>query len=167
MKSLFGCIVLSITLLSSTKAQLKIDSPADLSNWLPATVAGYTAAKDVYTAELSQDGAVYFITAKKYTAGAKTVSIVVFDYRGVSERIVKATSSCVLDKKYEDDAQFNSNSMVAGFKTVELYEKNKKTTQLYLYFADRYLITLSATAQNLDFLKQVAETLSPSTLPRY
>jgi hypothetical protein len=166
MKSLLVCIVLSITLLNSAKAQLKIDSPADLSNWLPATVAGYVAAEDVYSAELSQDGAPYFITAKRYTAGAKTVSIVVFDYRKVSERITKATSSWVLGKKYEDDAQLTSNSMVAGCKTTELHDKAKNTTQLYLYCADRYLITVSATAENLDFLRQVAETLSPSTLPR-
>jgi hypothetical protein len=166
MKSLFVCIVLSTTLFNSAKAQLKIDSPSDLNKWLPPTVAGYTAAEDVYSAELNQDGAPYFITAKKYTAGDKAISIVVFDYRGVSNRIVKATSSWVLDKKYEDDAQLTSNSMVAGCKTTELYDKAKSTSQLYLYFADRYLITISATAENLDFLKQVAETLSPSALPR-
>ncbi len=166
MKSLFVCTVLSATLAVSANAQLKIDSPGDLSKWLPSTIVGYTAAQDVYTAELNEEEAPYFITAKKYTAGAKTVSIVVFDYRGVSNRITKATTSWVLDKKYEDEAQLTSNSLVAGCKTTELYDKNKKTTQLYLYFADRYLITLSATAENLDFLKQVAETLSPSTLPR-
>lgn len=166
MKSLFVCAILSIILPNIGKAQLKIDSPADLSNWLPATVSGYTAAEDVYSAELSQDGASYFITAKKYIAGDKNLSIVAFDYRGVSNRIVNATTSWVLDKKYEDEAQLTSNSMVAGCKAIGLYDKNKKTTQLYLYLANRYLITLSATAENLDFLKQVAQALSPSTLPR-
>jgi len=165
MKNLF-IVLLVITASVSAKAQVKIDSPSDLGNWLPTNLSGYDVDKNVYSAELSQDGAPYFITAKKYVSGEKVLSIVVFDYRKVSDRITKATTSWSLDKKHEDSNQRVSNRVIAGCKASESFDKAKNTSQVYLYCADRYLITLSATAENTDFLVQVAEKLSPTDLPR-
>lgn len=146
-------------------AQTKIDSPIDLQNWLPASLLGFTADPDSYHAELTQDNAPYFVAAKKYTNGSVTMSIVVFDYRKSVERLQRTTDSWVQDKVSESEGIYSANAMIAGCKAQEFVDKNKKTSQLYLYHHNRYLITLSSTTEDVSLLKTAVETLQPTKLP--
>jgi hypothetical protein len=165
MKTLFNFVILFVITLPAT-AQLKIESHTDLRDWLPATLLGYNADENVYSAELKQDGEPYFMTAKKYQNGGKVLSIVAFDYRKTSERITKATASWSADRKYEDAKQRIADTMVAGCKANESYDKINNAAQMYIYKGDRYLITLSATAESTDFLAEVVQKLSPANLPK-
>jgi hypothetical protein len=164
MKNL-SLLVFAIAIALKAYPQVSLKSPQDLKNWLPAEIAGYEAGKEDYSDELSQDGNSYFISAKKYTKGQSVISIVAFDYRKKSENITKATTLWEANKKMEDDKLYSINSMVAGCKAQETLDKAKNTAQLYLYYADRYLITLAATGENLDFLKTVAGSLPLTSLP--
>lgn len=145
-------------------AQTKIESSVDLQNWLPASLLGFTAGSDSYNAELSQDNAPYFIAAKKYSKGNSIMSIVVFDYRKSSERLQKTTDAWVKDKVSEDDGIYSASVTIAGCKAQEFVDKSKKTSQLYLYHNNRYLITISSASEDVSFLKTVAENLQPTRL---
>lgn len=146
-------------------AQAAITSPEELKNWLPSILVGFTADADSYAAELTQDNVPYFLVAKKYTKGSAVVSVVVFDYRKVSERIQSATNTWAADKKIEEETLYSAHTMVAGCKAQEFVDKKSKTTQLYLYHANRYLITISSGTEDLSFLKTMAENLQPAKLP--
>lgn len=147
-------------------AQLKIDSSEDLKNWLPETILEFKAETESYSAELAQDNTAYRVAAKKYAKGDLILSIVIFDYKEPSEKIKKATDAWEQNKRIDDPAIYSASSMIAGCKAQELIDKNKKTSQLYLYFADRYLITLSLTIEDSSLLKTVAENLHPMNLPQ-
>ena len=146
-------------------AQTTITSPDDLKNWLPATFLGFSADPDSYAAELTQDNRPYFLAAKKYTKESSVVSIVVFDYRKVSERIQNASNAWTLDKKIDEETIHSAHSMVAGCKAQEFFDKKSKTAQVYLYHANRYLITISSSTEDVSLLKTVAESLQPTKLP--
>jgi hypothetical protein len=158
--------ILSIVVSMSAMAQQALRTPEDLKNWLPSEIPGYVADKDAYAAEQNQLGNTYFIAAKKFTKDQAVVSIVAFDYRKKSEQIEKSVALWALDKKMEDDKVYSINSMVAGCKAQETFDKIKNTAQLYLYHEDRYLITLTSTAENLEFLKTVAANLPLTSLPK-
>lgn len=145
-------------------AQTKIDSSVDLQNWLPTNLLGFVAEADSYNAELMQDNAPYFVAAKKYAKGNVTMSIVVFDYRKPSERLLQTTNAWVKDKVSNDEGIYSANVMIAECKAQEFIDKNKKTSQLYLYHHNRYLITISSTTEDAAFLKTVAENLQPTRL---
>lgn len=145
-------------------AQSKIESPEDLKNWLPSAINGYTAGADSYAAELQQDGSPYFMVAKKYTKGGNTISIVVLDYRKSSTRISNITSNWNPDKQSDDAALYSANTLIAGCKAQELVDKTKKTSQIYLYHADRYLVTISSPSEDITFLKTLATGLALSNL---
>lgn len=145
-------------------AQVTITSPEDLKNWLPSTFQGFAADQDSYGAELSQDNAPYFLAAKKYTKGSSVVSIVVFDYRKASERLEAVTKTWTQDKKTDEETLYSAHSMVAGCKAQEFFDKKSKTAQVYLYHANRYLITISSSTEDLSLLKTVAENLQPTRL---
>lgn len=145
-------------------AQATISSPEDLKNWLPSTFLGFSADPDSYGAELTQDNAPYFLAAKKYTKGSSVVSIVVFDYRKPSERLEAVTKTWTPDKKTDEETLYSAHSMVAGCKAQEFFDKKSKTAQLYLYHANRYLITISSGTEDLSLLKTVAENLQPTRL---
>jgi hypothetical protein len=145
-------------------AQTTITSPDGLKNWLPASLLGFSADVDSYGAELSQDNAPYFLAAKKYTKGSSVLSIVIFDYRKPSERLQSAVSTWTQDKKIDEEALFSAHSMVAGCKAQEFFDKKSKTSQLYLYYGTRYLITISSGTEDLSMLKTVAENLQPTKL---
>lgn len=145
-------------------AQAKIDSPEALKNWLPASVLGFEADPDSYSAELLQQNTPYFIAAKKYTKGSSIMSIVVFDYRTSSDRVKMALDAWEADKKNEDAGLYSANVMVAGCKAQEFVDKEKKSAQLYIYHQNRYLITLSSGTEDISFLKSVAENLKPTSL---
>lgn len=163
MKShVFHCLLLFC--FSFTQAQSKIESTEELKNWLPSTLEGYTAETDSYAAELQQDGLPYFMAAKKYVKGNATLSVVIFDYRKVSERIRSITSDWDPNKRTDDDTIYSSNTMIDGCKAQELVDKTKKTALLYLYHADRYLLTISSSSENIDFLKTVAHNLPLTNL---
>lgn len=158
-------LVLLLIAAQQVSAQAKIDTPVDLQNWLPANLFGFMADPDSYHAELMQDNAPYFVAAKKYTKGSVTMSIVVFDYRKSVERLQRTADSWEQDKVIENEAIYSANAMVAGCKAQEFVDKNKKTSQLYVYHGNRYLITLSSTTEDVSFLKTVAEALQPTKLP--
>lgn len=160
---IFACLLVFVAT-QGVLAQTKIDSPVDLQNWLPASLLGFTAGADSYNAELSENNAPYFMAAKKYTKGNSNISIVVFDYRKSSERLQKTTDAWVKDKVGEDEGIYSASAMIAGCKAQEFVDKGKKTSQLYLYHNNRYLITLSSPTEDVSFLKSVAENLQPTRL---
>lgn len=164
MKKLFFLLLL-LEYAHASQAQIKIDSPEALKNWLPTSLLGFAAEPESYSAELIQDNAPYFVAAKKYTKGSAVVNIVVFDYRKSSERIRSVTDFWSMGKEIDDALISSANAMVAGCKSQELVDKSKKSAQLYLYHADRYLITISSATEDVAFLKSVAENLRPTNLP--
>ena len=158
---LSGLLLVSVSLLF---AQNPIREHADLKNWLPERLMDLQAESDSYSSE-QQQGAPYFIAAKRYKNISSEVSVVIIDYRSKSKSITDHLAQWEEGKIVETDLLSTSTTLLGNVKAKEIFEKNKKSSQLYLYHKDRYLITLSTPQDNIQLLRNVAANLQLSTLP--
>jgi hypothetical protein len=161
-------IVLFVCLLSSVarlNAQIKIESPSDLKNYLPHDLYGYVEDGNGYSAELKNEDGNYFVAAKKYSKAKQMLTIVAFDYRAASPQLSKVTSAFQLDKLVDDTDTYSLTSILLGCKTQELLNKKDNSAQIFLYCGNRFLITVSSASENLVFLKTIVEQINPTKLP--
>ena len=160
-------VLLSVLLLVSVSllfAQNPIRDHTDLKNWLPDQLMGLQAEGDGYSSQ-QQQGESYFIAAKKYKDSGSEVSVVIIDYRSKSKSMTDHLAQWKEGKSVETDLISASATLLGNVKAKEVFEKNKNSSQLYLYHKDRYLITLSTTQDNMQLLRNVAANLQLSTLP--
>lgn len=161
--------LLTLLLLLSTIAHIQAQSGGSstekLKKWLPDNITGYVTDAETYAAELKRGDEPYYICAKKYNKGESSISIVVLDYINHTQSIQAKLASWVEGKKEENSAGSTFHTIIAGVKADEITDKTKNSTQLTLYYGNRYQITLSATTESSAFLKGVAENLQFSKLP--
>ncbi len=156
--------ILFAVFVSITFAQKPIQTHLDLKTWLPDQVMDLKAEADSYSSE-QQQGQTYFIAAKMYKNSSTQVSVVVVDYRAKSKIVTDHLTEWEEGKTTESDVTKTIDILVGNTKAKEVVEKKKNSSQLYLYHADRYLITLSAPQDNGQLLKNMAANLQLSTLP--
>jgi uncharacterized membrane protein len=160
--SIFIFFLFSVITLS---AQQELKTPEDLKAWLPAEIAGYSEDADNHSSEQQLQGSVYFIAAKQYKKAQESISIVIIDYRKSATAITSVTSVWEEGKEVNNDLIQSKNTTVANNKAKEVYDKKNNTSQLYVYHADRYLITVSMKGSNFGLLKEMITNLPFSRLP--
>jgi hypothetical protein len=158
-------LVILLFSVAVVQAQQEFQTHEDLKAWLPAELSGFIQDADNHSSEQQMKGSSYFIAAKQYKNESAVISVVVVDYRkGVSE-ITAVTSVWEEDKTLDSDIIQSRNINIANNKAKEVYDKKNGASQLYVYYKDRYLITLSTKGDNLNLLKQAATNLPFSRLP--
>lgn len=160
--SIFIFLFFTVTILS---AQQEFNTPEDLKAWLPDEIAGYTQDTDNHSSEQQLQGKVYFIAAKQYKKAQESISVVIIDYRTSSQAITSVTSAWEDGKEINNDLIQSKNITIGNNKAKEVYDKKNNSSQLYVYYGERYLITISTKSENIGLLKQVITNLPFSRLP--
>ncbi|MCZ8215177.1 MAG: hypothetical protein O9262_03010 [Cyclobacteriaceae bacterium] len=160
--SLFFLLLFCVTI---AQAQQEFQTHEDLKAWLPAELSGYIQDADNHSSEQQVQGSAYFIAAKQYKKATSVISVVIIDYRKSATAITAVTSVWEDGKAVENDVIQSRNITIDNHKVKEVYDKKNGSSQLYVYYKDRYLITLSAKGDNVNLLKQAATNLPFSRLP--
>jgi hypothetical protein len=160
--SLFFLLLFCVTI---AQAQQEFQTHEDLKTWLPAELSGYIQEADNHSSEQQVQGSAYFIAAKQYKKATSVISVVIIDYRKSATAITTVTSAWEEGKAVDNDVIRSRNTTIDNNKAKEVFDKKSGASQLYVYYKDRYLITLSAKGDNLNLLKQVATNLPFGRLP--
>jgi hypothetical protein len=147
------------------QAQQEFQTHEDLKAWLPEELSGYIQDADNHSSEQQMQGSTYFIAAKQYKKASDVISLVIVDYRKSATVITATTSVWEEGRTVDNDIIQSRDTNIANNKAKEVYDKKNGASQLYLYYKDRYLITLSTKGDNVNLLKQVATNLPFSRLP--
>lgn len=158
-------VSLLIFTFNSLMAQQELATPEDLKAWLPGELAGYVQDSDNHASEQQVQGSSYFIAAKQYKKADKSISVVIIDYRKNATEITSVTSAWEDGKEIDNGIIQSRNTSIANCKAKEVYDKKSNTSQVYLYRADRYQITLSTNGENLGLLKEMITNLPLGRLP--
>jgi hypothetical protein len=160
--TLFFLLLFGVT---NLQAQQEFQTHEDLKAWLPDELSGYVQEADNHSSEQQLQGSTYFIAAKQYKKASTIINVVVIDYRKSATAITTITSVWEEGNAVENEIIQSRNTTIDNNKAKEVYDKKNGASQLYVYYKDRYLITLSAKGENGNLLKQVVTNLPLSRLP--
>jgi hypothetical protein len=136
-----------------------------LATWLPDKVGDYMYRGTAYADVLRWGtGAKYPVASRNYGYGESGLMIFIADYKGldVPRRQARVWAA---GEPFDDDRRVGGSLEVTGFPAWQSYSKDKNSAILYVAVKERYLLTLTLSGGNTEFLKKVAEGLSLKSLP--
>jgi hypothetical protein len=135
-----------------------------LNEWLPSEVGDYRLAGATYSSVLKHGDTPYPVASKKYLSRGSELMIFIADYKGLDVPRQQARVWAA-GQPFDDDRRVGGSLEVTGFPAWQSYSKEKNSAILYVAVKERYLLTLTLSGGNTEFLKKVAEGLSLKSLP--
>jgi hypothetical protein len=162
MRNCLSLILVSLAVL--LQAQDPVSDAAKLMEWLPDEIGDHKLTGAPYSSVLKEGDTPYPVASKRYMRQGSDLMIFIADYKGldVPKQQVKAWSA---GQPFDDDRRVGGSLEVTGFPAWQSYSKEKNSAILYVAVKERYLLTLTLSGGNTEFLKKVAEGLSLKSLP--
>jgi hypothetical protein len=137
---------------------------AILMEWLPSEIGNYRMTGAPYSSVLKDGDKPYPVASRKYVNQGSELMIFIADYKGLDVPRQQARV-WTAGQPFDDDRRVGGSLEVTGFPAWQSYSKERNSAILYIAVKERYLLTLTLSGGNTEFLKKVAEGLSLKSLP--
>ena len=160
------CSLLIITFSFHLLGQGKEFPLSEMIKLIPDKVKGYLQEDDSKSKQIQIGTLTYSICEKTFVSGARSIKILLFDYRYAPIMYIQAMGQWNNFNIIESDSLILRHVSNENYEGWESYNRKRSSSRIFLGVCNRFFLNVAGENVNLDELKQVVNTIPLNQFPK-
>ena len=166
-KKIFFTVLIWISFSSLLHAQgEKVLSPEKILELVPNRIRGFQQLVDPKAMEMKLGTLSYTLCDKKFDDGKRSIKILLFDFKEASIMYNQATKEWKNRFVIESDSLIERSVVMANCTGWESFNKQKKSSKIFLGICDRFFLTITGENVGLQELTEILNEFPLSEFPK-